>query len=651
MIPKDTIQTVIETARIDEVAGDFVSLKKRGANLIGLCPFHNEKTPSFTVSPGKGLFKCFGCGVAGNAVKFVMEHEKYSFPEAIRYLANKYNIEIVEEETTDEQKEAENERESLLHVSEYANKFFIQSLFETEEGKAIGLSYFKERGYLEETIKSFQLGYNPNSWDALTKTAHNNGYKLEYLVKSGLTIEKDGKYFDRFRARVIFPIHNLSGRVIGFGGRILKASEKRPKYVNSPETEIYNKRKNLYGLFQAKSAIVEEDNCLLVEGYTDVISLYQNGIKNVVSSSGTSLTEEQIRLIKRYTTSITILYDGDEAGIKASFRGIDMILEQGMNVRIVLFPKGSDPDSYAREHRTAEVKEFVRNNAGDFITFKSNLLLKEIGDDPIKKAGLIKEIITSISVIPDGITRSLYVKECSSIMKMQEEVLVQELNKLMRKKHSKKFYKEKQREEADSEHIVQPKQENLDFDPDSSEFQEKDIIRLLMNYGQQEISFKVFNKDNIEIENKVNLARFIIQDLVQDEIVFTNDLFHQVFEIYKKHINEDNIPDEKIFINHEDEKISNLAIELMSSPHELSKNWEVKHRIQVTSEEDKLNIAVTTSVLSYKLRKVEQMITENREEIKKEENEKNMLILLEKQNHLLHVKQQISKELGRIVTR
>ncbi|MBM3437254.1 MAG: DNA primase, partial [Bacteroidetes bacterium] len=434
MITRDTVQTILETARIEEVVGDFVNLRKRGVNLLGLCPFHNEKTPSFTVSPVKGIYKCFGCGKAGNSVNFVMEHEHYTYPEALRFLAKKYNIEIEEAEQTPEQIQEINEKESLYAVTAFAQKFFTEQLLQTEEGKSVGLTYFKDRDFRVNTIELFQLGYSPDAWEAFTKTALKNGFNMGYLTRSGLTIEKDGKHFDRFSARVIFPIHNLSGRVIGFGGRILKKDDKKAKYINSPESDIYNKSQVLYGIYFARNSIIKKNNCLLVEGYTDMISLFQAGFENVVASSGTSLTTDQIRLIKRYTPNITILYDGDEAGLKASFRGIDMILEQGMNVKIVVFPEGDDPDSFVRNHRTIEVEEFLAAEANDFIRFKTNILLREAQGDPIKKAELIKDIVQSISQIPDQIIRSVYVKECSVMMEMAEQTLMNEMNKLLRKK-------------------------------------------------------------------------------------------------------------------------------------------------------------------------------------------------------------------------
>ena len=433
MIPQDIIQEIIETSRIEEVIGEFVQLKKSGANYKGLSPFVQEKSPSFMVSPVKQIFKDFSSGKGGNVVSFIMEHEHYTYPEALRYLAGKYNIAIPEIERTAEDIAQANEKESIYLVSNYANEYFQKKMHETKEGKDIGLSYFHERGFTEETIKKFQLGYSPNEWGAFTKTAIKEGYKLEFLEKSGLSIVKEDKQFDRFKGRVMFPIHNLSGRVLGFGGRILTQDKKAAKYINSPESEIYHKSKVLYGLFYAKKGIVTNDNCMLVEGYTDVISMHQSGISNVVASSGTALTTEQIRLIGRYTKNITILFDGDSAGIRASFRGIDMILEQDMNVKVVLFPDGEDPDSYAKAHSTEELNQFLTDNSQDFIRFKTSMLVEETKNDPIKRAGLIKDIVTSISKIPDHIKRSVYLQECSSLLNIDEASLITELNKTKRK--------------------------------------------------------------------------------------------------------------------------------------------------------------------------------------------------------------------------
>ena len=511
LISRDTIQTILETAQIDEVVGDFVSLKKRGVNYLGLCPFHNEKTPSFTVSPAKGIFKCFGCGKAGNSVNFIMEHEHFSYPEALKYLAKKYQIEIEEKEQTPEEIKLLNERETLLHITEFAQKHFTENLFESEEGKAIGLTYFKERGFFIETIRKFQLGYSPEKWDNFTETALKSGYKEENLIKTGLSIKKeDGSLYDRFRGRVIFPIHGLSGKVIGFTSRILSADTNKPKYVNSPESEIYNKSKTLYGIFFAKNAIVANDNCFLVEGNTDVISLFQGGIENVVASSGTSLTAEQIKLIKRYTYNITILYDGDKAGIKASIRGVDMILEEGMNVKVVIFPDGEDPDSYARNNSPSALKKYISESATDFIHFKVKLLADEAANDPIKKANLIKEIVSSISLIPDNITRSVYVKECHHLLDVSEQILINEVNKILKKKFKKETdTKEELLPEPDE--FIQEKQ--VETDDLNSESQEYHIIELLFSYGNKEVTTGYLEEDEEKTEIKETVAKIIIDSL------------------------------------------------------------------------------------------------------------------------------------------
>lgn len=652
MITRDTVQTIIETARIEEVVGDFVTLRKRGVNLLGLCPFHNEKTPSFTVSPAKGIYKCFGCGKAGNSVNFVMEHEHYTYPEALRFLAKKYSIEIEEAEQTPEQIQEINEKESLYAVTAFAQKWFTVQLLQSEEGKSVGLTYFKNREFREHIMETFQLGYSPDAWEAFTQAAIKSGYKMEFLVKSGLTIEKDGKHFDRFSARVIFPIHNLSGRVIGFGGRILKKDEKKAKYINSPESDIYNKSQVLYGIYFARNAIIKKDNCYLVEGYTDVISLVQAGFENVVASSGTSLTTDQIRLIKRYTPNITILYDGDEAGLKASFRGIDMILEQGMNVKIVMFPPDEDPDSFVRSHRTIEVEEFLATGANDFIRFKTNILLKEAKDDPIKKAGLIKEIVQSIAFIPDAIIRSVYVKECSMMMEMVEQTLMNELNKLLRKK-----FKQSTGQTLPEEIMLPPEQQaekQTEVDYHDTEFQEKDIIRLLLTYNKDHIEFDGRDEHDHPVKIPVNVAKFIVGDLRNDDISFSNPVYQKIFDEYGDYITKDEFPDDKYFINHNSKKVSAATIDLLTSPYELSDNWELVARIEVITEAKKLRDAVVHSLLSFKAKKIEQQIAGNQLEIKKAEEAENyedIPILLIKQQDLKAISRDINKQLGRIVTR
>lgn len=656
MIPKETVSKIIESARVEEVVGDFVNLKKRGANLLGLCPFHNEKTPSFTVSPAKDIYKCFGCGKAGNSVGFIMEHEQLSFPEALKYLANKYQIEIEEEEQTAEQIQEANARESLLIVTQFAAEYFQDQLHNSEKGRAIGLSYFKERGFRSESIEKFALGYNPDEWDAFTTAALQKAYKLQYLVEAGLTISKEQKKFDRFKGRVIFPIHNMSGKIIGFGGRTLNSNEKTAKYLNSPESDIYHKSKVLYGLYHSKKAIVEKDNCFLVEGYTDVISLHQSGIENTVSSSGTSLTEDQLRLIKRYTQNISILFDGDTAGIKASFRGIDMILKEGMNVRIVAFPEGMDPDSYARAHSSAELEDFLHNKSQDFIRFKTDLLLKETNGDPIKKAELIKEIINSIALIPDAIKRSLYVQECSELMDIEEQPLMSELNKVLRNQfriHSKK------NEEYEVEELKQisPKQEaEVQV---LGEHQEKDIIRLLINYGNRSIQIEepptevALKHDKHAKGNKheIEVSELIIAEMLKDEISFANSNYQKIFQIYWDAFEKGEKVQERDLVHHVDPEVSQSCINLFSQPYLLSPNWEEKHHIETSMEYENLEKTVLHSIHSLKLERVNKMILNNQEGLKSPDNEEEVTDLLKQQRNLYEAKKALASELGRIVLR
>ena len=641
MIKPQTIQEIIETARIEEVVGTFVSLRKRGMNHVGLCPFHNEKTPSFTVSPSKGIYKCFGCGKAGNSVNFLMEHEHYTYPEALRYLADKYQIEIEEEQQTPEQVKALSEQESLFHVTSFAQKYFSNNLFNTEEGKAIGLSYFKEREFKEDTIKKFQLGYCIDKWEEFTQHALDNGYKLTYLDKTGLTIVKEDKKYDRFRGRVVFPIHNLSGRVIGYGARILKSDSTRPKYVNSPESEIYNKSKVLYGIYFARNAIIKNDNCFLVEGYTDVISMHQAGIENVVASSGTSLTADQIRLIKRYTSNVTILFDGDPAGVKASFRGVDMILEQGMNVKIVLFPEGEDPDSYVRANRISEVEKFITKGANDFIIFKTNLLLKESANDPIKKASLIKEIVNSIALIPDGIFRSVYVRECSNVMEVPEQSLMNELNRILRRRY-KTQHKIPPEEEIQPTEFRAEKQIQADYF--DCEYQEKDIIRLILTYGDKAIP------PDGEGDLEITVAEFIVSDIENDELKFQNPYYQSIFDDYVSELEKNVVPTGRHFINHPDNKIAKLAIDLIATPYELSKHWE-KNMIPVATESNTLKKATISSILSFKAKKVDLLIMQTQQEIKKANDAENIIILLQKLQNLKGISKEINARLGRVITK
>lgn len=651
LIPKETIQDIFDAARIEEVVGDFVQLKKRGSNLLGLCPFHNEKTPSFTVSPAKGIYKCFGCGKAGNSVNFIMEHEKYSYPEALKYLANKYHIAIEEQEPSPEERLADTERENLFSIHSFAQKFFSETMSSTEEGKAIGHTYFIERGFREDIIQKFQLGFAPTAWDSFSKHALTHGYKEELLVSSGLAISKEGKIYDRFRDRVIFPIHNLTGKVIGFGGRILTSDKTKPKYVNSPESEIYNKSKSLYGIFFARNSIVAKDNCLLVEGYTDVISLHQAGIENVVASSGTSLTTEQIKLISKFTRNITILYDGDPAGIKASFRGIDMILEQGMNVKIVLFPDGEDPDSYARKHRSAEVEAFIATSADDFIAFKTRLLLSETNNDPIKKAGLIHEIIESISLVGDPIIRSLYIKECSGIMGMAEQTLVNELNKLLRKKFIKGHTQGAEQETAEAAielPLLPPEQEPV-LQADDCSSQEYDVIRMLLLYGNKTIDYTHQVSPDKTETTQTSIAQLICNDIRANQVVFDNPVYQTIFDEYARGVDENNLPPENFFFTHSESQVVTCAIDIITPRYELSPGWE-DYRITVPAEEEHLQDASLRSVLALMHRRLSVLIFKNQQELKNlPSDSEEWADHLSRDIFLKQARNEISRRLGRIL--
>ena len=636
MIPKETIDIIYETARIDEVVGDFVTLKKRGANLLGNCPFHDEKTPSFTVSPSKGIFKCFGCGKGGNSVNFVMEHEQFSYPEALRYIAKKYNIEIEEEEQTPEQIEKANARESLFVVNSYARDYFQESLNKSAEGKAIGLSYFKERGVSEEMIQKFQLGYNPEAWDSFTKTALKASYKKEFLEKTGLSIFKEDKSFDRFRGRIMFPIHSMSGRVLGFGGRILKQEEKAAKYVNSPESDIYHKGKVLYGIYFSKSAIVKNDNCFLVEGYTDVISMHQSGVENVVASSGTALSSEQIKLIGRFTKNITILFDGDTAGIKASFRGIDLILAEGMNVKVVLFPEGEDPDSYAKKLGSNGIKNYIEDEAQDFLKFKTKLLKNESENDPIKKVQLINEVVQSISVIPDEITRAVYINECSKQLEIGENEILNKINELKRKKSTspraqQNTTKPKSQDNINEKKNIQP-----------SDHQEKDIIRFLLEYGNRLISFEHENQDS-----QMYVAQFIISEL-ENEVTFSNPNYQVIFKSFCDALENHDLLTQDYFTQHQDPIISQHAVDIVSNPYSMSAKWK-EHGIYTETEEMQLKMAVETAIYALKTVKIEEIIQSKQKELENDSSDSD--VILTQINDLLKVKKEIAARLGRIVLR
>ena len=699
MIPKETIDEIFQTARVEEVLADFVQMKKSGSNYKAKSPFVDEKTPSFMISPAKQIWKCFSSGKGGNVVTFLMEAEHMSYPEALRWLADKYNIEIKEDKKrTPEEIQNQSIRENLAVVNEFAKNHFSKNLTENEQGKAIGLSYFIERGFREETIKKFDLGYCLDESKGFTDTALAKGYKLEFLEKAGLTKSKDGRQFDFYRGRVIFPIHSIAGKILGFGGRTLKADKKIAKYYNSPETELYNKSKILYGLYYAKSAIIKYDSCYLVEGYTDVISMHQSGVENVVASSGTSLTEGQINLIKRYSENITILYDGDAAGIKASFRGIDMILSHGMNVKVVLFPDGEDPDSYAKSHSTEEVKTYIEDSAKDFIVFKSDVLLKDAGDDPIKKASLIGDIVQSISLIPDSIKQQVYIQECSKIFDISEKILMLELAKkkqLKLEKEQKQARYSKPKEtiptlQKSTSRFSKPQAQPQDEPPpealipleyltneqreklkkyndkprvdvvkpiilDYLYYQELDIIRILLNYGIYLVKTESLEKDEKgkEIESivEVSVIELIIHEIEKDEITFENSIFQNIYKEYKKGHKEDTLYTEKHFTQHQDFEIAKLAVDILADTKELSNVWSSKFKVNIASEVDNLDRAVIEVIYSYKSSRVKSEIEKIQEQIEAmdSENLDDILILMAQQNKFEKVKLAFSEKLGRTI--
>lgn len=623
MIPKETVDKIMDTAIIQEVIGDFVTLKKSGTSYKGLSPFTSEKTPSFYVVPHKGIYKCFSSGKGGNVVSFLMEHEKFSYPEALRWLADKYKIEVEEEEMTPEQMEAQTMRESLGIVSQFANEYFQDNLWETDPGKAIGLSYLRERGYRDDIIKKFQIGYCLEEWDAFTKKALAKGYELKYLTASGLSKEKNGGAFDFFHGRIMFPIRNISGKVIAFGGRTLKSDKKVAKYFNSPESDLYSKSRVLYGIDLAKGAIVKKDLCYLVEGYTDVIALHQNEVENVVASAGTSLTDDQIRLIKRYTPNVCMLFDGDAAGIRASFRGIDLLLQQGLNVKVVSFPDGEDPDSFASKTPSGEFQDFLKNSAQDFIVFKGRILSAEADNDPIKKAEMISDIVSSISLIPDAIKRSVYIKECSTLLDVEEAVLVAEMNKRIRSK-----FKKETGFTPVVDFVERPPVQPMPASgpKDSLAHQERDFIRLLLNYGATTIEMEAAEDQPQEIR----VSEFLIHALDEDQIVLTNPGLNAVLCEYRNQLLEGTQPSDTHFTMHADMGISQVAADILSERHALSPNW-VKHRIYPETEDMLLVKAVKDSIHRIKLVKIREMIQVINEQIRTADEEKAIQLMMKRQ--------------------
>ena len=656
MIAQNTIDSVFETARVEEVIGDFVQLKRAGSNMKGLSPFSNEKSPSFMVSPVKQIWKDFSTGKGGNSVSFLMEHEHFTFPEAIRYLAKKYNIEIEETVASDEDKAVANEKESMYLVSEFAQKYFQNTLWEAEEGKAIGFTYFKERGFTNDTIKKFGLGYSPNQWDAFTKEALGKAYKLDYLEKTGLTIVGDDKQFDRFKGRVMFPIQSMSGRVLGFGGRILTNDKKAAKYLNSPESEIYHKSNVLYGIFYAKQAIAKKDNCYLVEGYTDVIQMHQAGIENVVSSSVTALTPNQIRLINRLTKNITVLFDGDAAGLRASIRGIDLILEEGMNVKVCTFPDGEDPDSFAKKTPYDELLKYFDENAKDFIQFKASLLMRDAKNDPIKKADLIRDMVTSISKIPDRIKKEIYIQECSRIMDISEDVLFNTLAQLAQKDLSEANKKFKQDQKAfevirENAHEIVPKIDVVNL-------LEKSILEILLLYGTVETEFEnvyfridEHGKDVEEVKKeKQKVYERIYLSLQEDEIEFANPIFNEIYIDLIAQYHQNEWFDKNQYVNNLEADFAAIVTDILMNDEKYQLHgWLEKKQVYVKEKEDTeiLSRLVTENIAAFREYLINKISLDLMEQVKAEplEDPTEIISLINDYNKL---KVNITRKIGRL---
>ena len=700
MIDQPTIDRILDAANIVDVVSEFVTLRKRGVNYVGLCPFHTDKTPSFYVSPAKNICKCFACGEGGTAVHFIMKQEQLNYFDALRYLAKKYNIEIQERELTDKEKQRKSDRESMLIVNSWAQQYFTTQLYEHVEGKTVGLRYFAERGFREDTIRKFQLGYSLDQRDALYKEAKKNGYKKEFLEKTGLVIAYDnGGVNDRFRGRVIFPVHTLSGKVVAFGGRVLKKDEKTAKYVNSPESEIYHKSNELYGIFFAKQAIVKADCCFLVEGYTDVISMHQAGIENVVASSGTALTQGQIRLIHRFTSNITVLYDGDAAGIKAALRGIDLLLEDGMNVKVVLLPDGEDPDSFARKHNASQFAEFIKQNETDFIRFKTRLLLDDAGNDPIKRSSLITDIIRTVAIIPDNIARSIYIRECSSMMEIDEQVLLNEVNKIRLSKDERQStqapppqanispipeytdipgYQPYMGEVAGEAESFLPPDDNMPPPPPPEEYPTEEtgpmevppmappppqpqmppqpkrspyeayevtLMKYIVRYGERILFDYVDEETNEHIV--MHVADYIRYDLERDDLTFYTPIFKSMLDEAAEKCKNEGFIANRYFLAHPDPNVSRLAANLISEKYQLSK-YHSKYR-ELEQEEDKLDQLVIREIYAIKDAYIIHQIKETQLAIKEAHlkgNEDQVFELMKKLTHLNEIKNVLSKELG-----
>lgn len=641
MIDRNTIDRILDTAQIVDVIQDFIPLKKFGTNFKGLCPFHHEKTPSFSVSPARGIYKCFGCGKAGNSLNFVMEHENLSFVEGLKYLARKYHIEIEFKEETSEETEQRNHQESMLIVSGFAGDYFHNTLINNEKGKAIGYAYLRERGIRDDLIEKFHLGYSPEQKDALSIEAARKGYKKEFLIDTGLCIETEHGLIDRFRGRVIFPIHNLSGRVIAFGGRTLLSDKKIAKYLNSPESEIYSKSKVLYGIFQAKREIIKMDKVYLVEGYTDVISMHQAGVENVVASSGTSLTVEQIRLMKRFTENVTVLYDGDSAGIKASLRGIDLILQEGMNVRVALFPDGEDPDSYARAHSSSEMLEFLKNAEQDFILFKTALLQSDAEKDPILRGNLIREIIQSVSLIPDRVKRAVFIRECAVKLEISEEILYGEVNKLLSKRSGIVGGQDAPPKIERAEN--QKKRAQLQADESQLTLHyEKEFIRLLLKYGNQNILLK----DQADGDLEIQVAAFMVESIEQEESLrLQTPHLAELYEAIAEQVHQQREIDTNALTRHHNPLVSSLVADLLANEYILSVLWKKKESF-VESEKDKLNELVPETVMALKLYRSRVILNELKKKLDQNLSDEELLHTMQVWKNLTEMNKILSEKLG-----
>ncbi len=660
MIPKNTVDIIIETAHVEEVVGEFITLKKRGANLLGLCPFHGEKTPSFTVSSVKGIYKCFGCGKAGNSVNFVMDHLKLTYPEALKWLAKKYNIEVIEREITPAERELQTERESMLIVMQYAQRYFSETMLQIDEGKSIGLGYFKERDLKDDIISKFQLGYSLEEKNSFTNTAIKNGYSPKYLAKTGMSILsnryvegseiKASDLFDRYAGRVMFPIHDDGGRVVAFGGRTLTKDKKIAKYINSPETEIYNKSKILYGLWLGKKTIQEKDACYLVEGYMDVIAMHQAGIENVVASSGTSLTVDQIKSIHRFTKNIVVLYDGDEAGQKASSRAIPLLLEEGMNVKLLQFPDNDDPDSFSRKVTIQEFHDYIETNVTDFLYFKTKKLKEQTKNDPIKLAGVIKDIVENIAIIPDNIIRSIYIKECSNIMEIEESILQLEVNKIRRKVSPKQKKEDSVLDENSQTEILnqtnfQETNENTVLKFDS---EEKELLRIMLLHGNILVKIDAETENEVAADDlEITISEFILYELWRDQISFENPIHQVILDEYILELSHDRIPTIQHFSMSQNPIISSFVINNIINNYELSNKWE-KLGVYISEEINNIKKSTENLLFSLKEKKINSFINQKQDLLKLTNPEETEHIIKEI-IQLIDLKKRVNKLLGRIV--